>query len=66
MLPPHAFGGRGPKTGPDIFMTDDDSGQRGDLLDTWKEAIQCNTALYFPLPANYLALAIHCITPATT
>ena len=39
MLPPHAFGGRGPKTGPDIFMTDDDSGQRGALLDTWKEVI---------------------------
>lgn len=39
MLPPHAFGGGGPKTGPDIFMTDDDSGQRGALLDTWKEVI---------------------------
>ena len=39
MLPPHAFGARGPKTSPDIFMTDDDSGQRGALLDTWKEVI---------------------------
>ena len=39
MLAPHAFGGSGPKTGPDIFMTDDDFGQRGALLDTWKEVI---------------------------
>ena len=39
MLPPHAFGGRGPKTGSDIFMTDDDSEQRADLLDIWKEVI---------------------------
>ena len=39
MLAPHAFGGSGPKTGPDIFMTDDDFEQRGALLDTWKEVI---------------------------
>lgn len=32
-LPQHAFGGRGPKKGPHIFMTDDDSGQRGALSD---------------------------------
>ena len=29
VLLPHAFGGRGPKSGPRIFTTDDDAGQRG-------------------------------------
>ena len=56
MLPPHAFGGRGPKTGPDIFMTDDDSGQRGGSIRHLETSN--NTALYFPLPASCLALAI--------
>ena len=37
VLPQHAFGTRGPKMGPQIFMTDDDQGQRGALSDIWKE-----------------------------
>ena len=47
VLPPHAFGGRGPKSGPRIFMTDDDSGQLGALLDTWKEVILLLCTFYF-------------------
>ena len=47
VLPPHAFGGRGPKTGPHIFMTDDDSGQREALLDTWKEVILLLCTFHF-------------------
>lgn len=42
VLPPHAFGGRGPNTGLQLFMTDDDSGQRGALLQIWK---QCSLLL---------------------
>ena len=47
LLPPHAFGGRGPKTGPQIFMTDDDSGQRGALSDIWKESILLLCTFHF-------------------
>ena len=39
VLPAHAFGGRGPKKGPQIFMTDDDSGARGALHSVWKLSI---------------------------
>ncbi|KAL9978127.1 hypothetical protein ACROYT_G015612 [Oculina patagonica] len=47
VLPPHAFGGRGPKTGPQIFMTDDDSGQRGALSDTWKDSLLLLCTFHF-------------------
>ena len=47
LLPPHAFGGRGPKTRPQIFMTDDDSGQRGALSDIWKESILLLCTFHF-------------------
>ena len=62
MLPPHAFGGRGPKTGPHIFMTDDDSGQRGALLDTWKEVIIQSSVL----STSRKLSGVGYITPATT
>ena len=47
VLPPHAFGGRGPKAGPQIFMTDDDSGQRGALSDIWKDALLLLCTFHF-------------------
>ena len=47
VLPPHAFGGRGPKAGPRIFMTDDDSGQRGALSDIWKDALLLLCTFHF-------------------
>ena len=47
LLPQHAFGGRGPKKGPHIFMTDDDSGQRGALSDIWKESILLLCTFHF-------------------
>ena len=47
VLLPHAFGGRGPKAGPQIFMTDDDSGQRGALSDIWKDALQLLCTFHF-------------------
>ena len=37
-LPSHAFGNQGPETGPDIFMTDDDTAQRQALHSQWKHA----------------------------
>ncbi|KAL9977493.1 hypothetical protein ACROYT_G014901 [Oculina patagonica] len=47
VLPPHALGGRGPKTGPQIFMTDDDSGQRGALSDTLKDSLLLLCTFHF-------------------
>jgi len=47
VLPPHAFGGRGPKVGPHIFMTDDDSGQRGALSEIWKDALLLLCTFHF-------------------
>ena len=47
VMPKHAFGGRGPKTGPQIFMTDDDSGQRGALSDTWKDSLLLLCTFHF-------------------
>ena len=38
ILPSHAFGGKGPQEGPDIFMTDDDTGQRQALRVHWQQA----------------------------
>ena len=38
ILPSHAFGNQGPETGPDIFMTDDDTAQRQALRSQWKHA----------------------------
>ena len=38
IVPKHAFGNRGPETGPDIFMTDDDTAQRQALRAHWKQA----------------------------
>ena len=38
ILPSHAFGGKGPQKGPDIFMTDDDTGQRQALRVHWQQA----------------------------
>ena len=38
ILPSHAFGNQGPETGPDIFMTDDDTAQRQALRGQWKHA----------------------------
>lgn len=55
VLPPHAFGGRGPKAGPQIFMTDDDSGQIGALSDIRKDALLLLCT--FSFPAGCLALA---------
>lgn len=46
VLPLHAFGTRGPKMGPQIFMTDDDQGQRGALSDIWKECQLLLSALF--------------------
>jgi len=47
VLPQHAFGTRGPKMGPQIFMTDDDQGQRGALSDIWKECQLLLCAFHF-------------------
>ena len=38
ILPSHAFGGKGPQKGPDISMSDDDTGQRQALREHWKHA----------------------------
>ncbi|RMX38895.1 hypothetical protein pdam_00025081, partial [Pocillopora damicornis] len=38
ILPSHAFGGKGPDKGSDIFMSDDDTGQRQALRVHWKQA----------------------------
>lgn len=37
ILPACAFGGKGPQKGPDIFMTDDDTGQRQALRLHWQQ-----------------------------
>ena len=47
VLPPRAFGGRGPKAGPRIFITDDDFGQRGALSDIWKDALLLHCTFHF-------------------
>ena len=41
-LSPHAFGGRGTKTGPGIFWLIMTLDKRGALLNTWKEVIHCS------------------------
>ena len=38
ILPSHTFGNQGPETGPDVFMTDDDTAQRQALRSQWKHA----------------------------
>ena len=63
ILPPYAFYGRGPQTGPAIFLTDDSSAERNALELCWPQAIR-RLCTFHILQAfwRWLYDAKHCIS----